>query len=289
MRPNPWMAVAMGCLVITGCSNSTAGDSTAPPPGSAASSSTVTPTTNGSLPTEPFAPSSTEPSSTPSSSTPSNTTTPPVESSVSTSPPDTTSPAPSSRFLVDVPGTVGTQLPPAGVDIDVAGEVYELIPKLYLFIPTQDSTTDANIEPPRPEDQAIIEAYARASAADYALITQNPVPGVTPDVPWNLSRSVKWQDEYAPIVQAAIDEGRHLDLSDGDLLRPFVIPELSDDKVAYIADCSLVHSDWVSDTTDDTVPGEPSGLEVLPWIVEMRFDSGGWQMHQRSADPRGCT
>lgn len=268
-------------FLAVACSGDAASDATAPPPirstGTSAeprSSSTSASNTTSSVPAT-----SGPTRSTMESTGIATTTTDAVD-------PGTTPPEPG--LLVDVPGDGAAALPAAAAAIDVPGEVYELIPGLFLFVPTADSATDPNVEPPLPEHRLIIEAYARAMAADYALITQNPIPGLSPEVDWNPSRTDNWDVEYASVVEPSLQAGLHLDLRDGDLLRPIVLADPSTETVAFIADCSLVLSDWVSNTTGDTAPGEPAGLEVVPWIVEMRLADGEWQLYRRSGDPRGC-
>ncbi len=145
------LSLAAASIVVVGCSGSTETAETAPTPGTDVVESTAT----GSLPESTDA----------TAVTTSVETDPPTTPATETTETDTTAAA-EEPFLSDVPGRLVDTAP----NVNSAGEIYELMPKLWLFIPSEPDPNDPNVIVPSPEDAEILAAYARYTAAAYARV-----------------------------------------------------------------------------------------------------------------------
>jgi len=120
--------------------------------------------------------------------------------------------------------------------VDTPGLFYELMPKLWVYLPTKEDLdhgiTWTFTEPDRP----VIEAYLRARLVYFESITSKPMDLDHPG----------WSEMYADggemflsSLRSRTDEGQVASLADGIVLRPSVLGEDRSDTTAIVFDCVL--------------------------------------------------
>ena len=214
------------------------------------------------------------------SSAPNTSSTPIATSTVSTVV-DSTAPSTTGAPLV-IGGTVVDSAP----GVNSPGEIRELMPKMWVFIPSAPDPADIHVQPPLPEDIEIIAAYVEERTALAELITQNPVPAEpTPRLVAALRDGAV--AETAGILKPAASSGFYYDLAEGVVFRPIVISDPRSDTEAFIFDCQLDAS--VRRNTDGSlVDGEVPGVKRFPQIARMVKVDGRWIVDIVSSDQRVC-
>ena len=251
--------VIAACLLMGACSGDDAPTVTAPVP--TAPDSTAAPVTT---------------ETTSSTSTTSSTAT-----STAATVADSTAPSTTGAPLV-IGGTVVDSAP----GVNSPGEIRELMPKMWVFIPSAPDPADIHVQPPLPEDIEIIAAYVEERTALAELITQNPVPAEpTPRLVAALRDGAV--AETAGILKPAASSGFYYDLAEGVVFRPIVISDPRSDTEAFIFDCQLDAS--VRRNTDGSlVDGEVPGVKRFPQIARMVKVDGRWIVDVVSSDDRVC-
>ena len=170
--------------------------------------------------------------------------------------------------------------------VNSPGEIRELMPKMWVFIPSAPDPADIHVQPPLPEDIEIIAAYVEERTALAELITQNPVPAEpTPRLVAALRDGAV--AETAGILKPAASSGFYYDLAEGVVFRPIVISDPRSDTEAFIFDCQLDAS--VRRNTDGSlVDGEVPGVKRFPQIARMVKVDGRWIVDVVSSDDRVC-
>ncbi len=120
--------------------------------------------------------------------------------------------------------------------VDTPGLVYELMPKLWAFLPTEQVPDDGNLFVPQPADIPIIEAYLQAKLVYFRAVTSDPID--LDDPGWT-----EWfgdgGDSFRSVLEPARAEGQHADLDLGVVLRPYVIGDQRTASYAIVFDCVL--------------------------------------------------
>ena len=254
-------ALVAACLVLAACDSTNSPRITAPVPTSPASvAATATAVTTSSAP---------------------NTSSTPIATSTVATVVDSTATSTTGAPLV-IGGTVVDSAP----GVNSPGEIRELMPKMWVFIPSAPDPADIHVQPPLPEDIEIIAAYVEERTALAELITQNPVPAEpTPRLVAALRDGAV--AETAGILKPAASSGFYYDLAEGVVFRPIVISDPRSDTEAFIFDCQLDAS--VRRNTDGSlVDGEVPGVKRFPQIARMVKVDGRWIVDIVSSDQRVC-
>jgi len=263
--------LVVAAAACTGSSSSEP-EVTAPPPATADNGATTTgstpPLTTGSTPPS-------EASAPPISTEPPASSAEPVESSTSTAVDEAFFPDDLGPRVESVPG------------VDVAGEIVELSEMVWLFVPSEADESDANVVVPLPEDAEIITAYGRAMSALYGQVTMSPIPVEPTDSMSEafLDGGAKYSENVFASRSAA---GEHLGFPDGgDVLRPVVLADPRSDDEAFIFDCAISRSKYL--TADGSLAAGETGGEVLaPLIVRLVRVEGEWIVDDIQDDERAC-
>ena len=215
-------------------------------------------------------------------------TTPPTSSSTTSS--TTSQPGTSVPTVTLPPGVVG--LSPDGpwrqVDsapgITTPGLFYELMPKLWVYLPLEQDIANGILATFSQEDAPIIEAYLQARLTYYRATTQRPVD--LADDGWGryyTDGGAAYRDQLTR--HRDLDE--ILDLDMGVVLRPEVLGDERTDTNAIVFDCLFDGAIWrLPDGTlgSDSTPGistEGAGAIIT-------FADGRWILDQIANQPDAC-
>jgi hypothetical protein len=263
MTPRLSNSVAVVCavtvLALTACNGDNTPAVTAPVP-TRASTTTIDPTA---------------PTSTTTTSTTTTTT-------VADSTPDTTI-GTGDGFL---PADLGPRLDSVP-GVNTPGELIEIFDNVVMFIPGEPDPNDLNVQPPLPEDRDILIAYAEAMKALYEQVTQEPI-SVEPSAAMQRTFLDGGRTYSENVFAAASAAGTHLDIeSAGDVLRPVVIADPRSDSEAFIFDCSLSGTNYV--TADGSLAeGQTPGVDRAPIVVRVVNQEGRWIVDAVRTDDRAC-
>lgn len=165
------------------------------------------------------------------------------------------------------------------------GLVYELMPKLWVFLPTEESADDGNLFVPAPEDIPIIEAYLQARLVYFRAITSDPIDLADPG----------WAQFYADGGQSYFDvlvprreQGQVADLDAGVVLRPRVLGEGRTATEAIIFDCMLDGAVWKL-PTGSLGPGSTPGVVENGLSSQLTINGQGWIASTVSTQSEACT
>jgi hypothetical protein len=264
MKPLRWTISLLVVGTMAGCSGS---DDAEPPVTAAPPAQTPSSTPDATVRSDPTTSSSQSTTESPTS----------IGTTTSSASPDET------RFLpVDlgplVDGAPGVETP---------GEIVELSERVWLFVPSEPSPTDANVLVPLPEDAELIAAYGRAMTALYGQVTQDPIP-VEPSEAMQrtfVDGGAKYSENVFAVRNAA---GQHLGFpGDGDVLRPVVLADPRSASEAFIFDCAISGSHYLN--ADGTLAdGEVGGTIRAPLIVRLVLENGVWLVADIQDDERAC-
>jgi hypothetical protein len=196
----------------------------------------------------------------------------------------TTTPQPERTFGV-LPDSIGAKVDNAP-GVTTPGDIRELLPNAWVFIPSEPDPNDTHVQPPLPEDIDIITAYIEAQTAILELVTQNPLPTEPSDrvVAIRVDEAVNIGET---LLKPRAEAGQYYDLREGILLRPVVIDDPRSDTEAIIFDCQLDASAWVN--SDGTLAdGRAPGVERYPQIARMKKVDGRWLADTVTSDDRVC-
>jgi len=120
--------------------------------------------------------------------------------------------------------------------VDTPGLFYELMPKLWVYLPTAEDLDHGITWVFNETDRPVIEAYLQARLVYFESITSNPMDLDHPG----------WTEMYADggemflsSLRSRTDEGQVASLADGIVLRPTVLGEDRSDTTAIVFDCVL--------------------------------------------------
>jgi hypothetical protein len=259
------VALAIGAMACTGSSSSEP-EVTAPPPATSGSGSTATGSTPDSADVEP-------PEGTSTTSTQAETTTTEAVAALPTTTEGVASAIGGSR-VDSVPG------------VDSPGEIIELLDGVWVFIPSETDPDDPNVVPPLPEDAEILAAYAEAQAAYHEQASREPLD---PEPSARLEAAILDGGQLLAenILRPQSEAGRHLDLSDGIVLRPVVIADPRSDTEAFIFDCQFDGTVFV-DADGGLADGQAPGVKEFPQIASLVRVDGRWIVDRLTRDERAC-
>ena len=191
-----------------------------------------------------------------------------------------------------VPGQLG--LSPDGpwhlVDsapgVEGVGLVYELMPKLWVFLPTEGDLERGYLWTFNEEDRPIIEAYLMAVLTRYR--STDSVPATLDDPGWDLYYTPELKALVVPQYQAFSDRGIYADLDLGVVLRPRLTEDERSEDRAILLDC--VSDGAVARTADgEYAPGATPGVVAHGYAFEMAKVDEAWKASGYNDEVSACS
>jgi hypothetical protein len=168
--------------------------------------------------------------------------------------------------------------------IDTPGLFYELMPKLYVYLPTVEDIDRGITWTLGIDDVPIIEAYLQALLVYYRAITVNPMELDSPE--WS-----RWYTDDGAAILVGLtkrrDRGEYADLADGVVLRPLVAGDERSATTALVMDCTLDGS--VFFTSDGSLAeGSRWGVGTYGLGMRMEVIDGEWVVRQIGPAEQAC-
>ena len=225
------------------------------------------------------APITSAPSSSVSTTAASTTTSTGVTTTVGSSVPATTAPG-AIGLSAGGPWTLVDSAP----GITTPGLVYELMPKLWVYLPVTEDLSQGITWTFNEDDRPIIEAYLQARLVYFKAITSNPIDLSSPD----------WAKWYADGGGVLIDQlagrradGQVADLDIGVVLRPQVTGDERSDTSGIVFDCVL-DGGFFKNLDGSLAPGSTRGVVEDGIGMRLALGLNGWQVTQVGQQPDAC-
>lgn len=188
-----------------------------------------------------------------------------------TVPPTVTVPVGAPVLSPDGPWTLVASAP----GINSVGLVYELMPKLWVFLPTQEDRPNGYFWTFNELDRPAIEGYLKAMLTRYR--STDSVPATLDDEGWDLYYTPESAAALRAAYQAISDQGEFTDLDLGVVLRPKVIEDERTDEYTIVLDCVLDGA--VRRNADGSYAARATpGVVVNGYSAGMRMSGGGWRL-----------
>ncbi len=212
-------------------------------------------------------------------------TTPPAPTTSSPTVPTTTS-APTTTL----PVTTGIMLPPdlgrlvpSAPGVSTPGDIWQLAPKLWLFLPSEPAG-DPNLTPPKPEDAEILIAYARKQKALNLAASSYPMTLGSADV------RATYTEQGAEGRIAALEPwaDAYLEFDQGVVFRPRVLSEPRSSTAAVVFDCYFDHSYFADPRSGQPFPDERTGHRTSAVFAELVRVEGKWLVDLDGPEDLAC-
>ena len=201
---------------------------------------------------------------------------------VATVPPTVTAPAGAPMLSPDGPWTLVDSAP----GINSVGLIYELMPKLWVFLPTQEDRPNGYFWTFNELDRPAIEGYIKAMLTRYR--STDSVPATLDDEGWDLYFTPENAAIIKPKYQAKSDAGEYTDLDLGVVLRPRVIEDERTESYTIVLDCQIDGA--VRRNADGSLAaGATPGIGQLGYAAGMVLVDGAWKLDQFSDSAAGCS
>lgn len=169
--------------------------------------------------------------------------------------------------------------------VEGVGLVYELMPKLWVFLPTEVDLERGYLWTFNEQDRPIIEAYLLANLTLYRSIGSIPAQLDDPDFSKYYTQDLL--DRILPDYQSRSDQGTYTDLDLGVVLQPRVIEDDRTETYAIILDCSLDGA--VRRNADGSyAAGATPGVIVTGYANAMVLQDGSWKIQGYNEDVGAC-
>ena len=168
--------------------------------------------------------------------------------------------------------------------IDTPGLFYELMPKLYVYLPTVEDIDRGITWTLGIDDVPIIEAYIQALLVYYRAITVNPMELDSPE--WS-----RWYTDGGAAILVGLtkrrDRGEYADLADGVVLRPLVAGDERSATTALVMDCTLDGSVYFN-PDGSLAEGSRWGVGTYGLGMRMEVVDGEWVVRQVGPAEQAC-
>lgn len=185
------------------------------------------------------------------------------------------------RLSADGPWVLVDSVP----GITSPGLAYQLLPKLWAFLPTEPNPEDGSLLVPSPADIPIIEAYLKARLVFYRATSQRPID--LDDPGWAETYTEDGVSRYRKALAGRIETGQAVEFDSGVVLRPYVTGDDRTDTTAIVFDCELDGSVWRDQDgrlSEDSILGViDDGLAVTAELV-----GDAWRIEQVGDQPGAC-
>lgn len=165
--------------------------------------------------------------------------------------------------------------------ITTAGLVYELMPKLWVYLPTEIDLEHGITWTFNETDRPVIEAYLQAQRAYF----EAGATGVLDDDLWR--QFFAPSDGTAEVLRSRLADSEHIDLADGVVLRPMVLGEDRTDTGALIFDCVLDGSVFLT-ASGQLAEGSTWGVLATGGGSRLAIADGVWRVTQTGRQPEAC-
>lgn len=216
------------------------------------------------------------------STTVADTTTSEATTTVATVPPTVTVPAGAPMLSPDGPWTLVDSAP----GIDSVGLIYELMPKLWVFLPTQEDRANGYFWTFNELDRPAIEGYLKAMLTRYR--STDSVPATLDDEGWDLYFTPENAAIMMPPYQVKSDRGEYTDLDLGVVLRPTVIEDNRTEDYTIVLDC-VVDGAVLKNSDGTYAEGATPGVGEIGYAAGMLRVDGTWKLDQFSATNAACS
>lgn len=189
-----------------------------------------------------------------------------------------------------VPGTIGLSeggpwtLVDSAPGITTPGLVYELMPKLWVYLPIQEDIANGITWTFNEEDRPIIEAYLQARLVFFKSASTDPIS--VDDPLW----SAFYTDggaSYERVFAERRSTHQVLDLDAGVVLRPVVIGDERTESRGVVFDCMLDGSTWR--LPDGSIgPGSVLGVTSNGVSAVADLVSNHWKLEGLATQPEAC-
>jgi hypothetical protein len=192
------------------------------------------------------------------------------------------------------PADLGPLVDPSSIPdvpgMPVSGEVVEVFPLVWMYLPSTFDDTDRNVIPPTAADIEILTGYGRAIAAEFEQVTQNPVPAEP--IP---SVQATHADGGAAVRAQSFDarnaEGTYVGFRDGkpNVLRPQVLVSLRSENEAVVFNCGI-YASTIVDAAGKPTTESPDGPYEAPYgsLTKMVKINGTWLIETRGVAQAGA-
>ncbi len=224
-------------------------------------------------------------------------TTPPASSTTSTTAVARTT---TTAAVTTVPATAPATTEPAGLHLSADGPwhlvdsapgittpglVYELMPKLWVYLPTHEDIPNGIVWTlHNPEDVPVIEAYLQARLVYFKAITSNPMD----------LNAVGWKQYYLDggasltgLIRPRRDAGQTAELDIGVILRPEVIGDQRSPSEAVVFDCVL-DGGYFLKADGSLAEGSVRGVVKDGVAYRLKADGGAWRVVDWGSQPEAC-
>ena len=168
--------------------------------------------------------------------------------------------------------------------VTLPGLVYELMPGLWVWLPTKEDIPNGITWVLNETDLPIIEAYLQARLVFFRATNQSPMDFDDPG--WS-GHYVDGSDGFRRALVDRDARGEVFSLDAGVVLRPAVLGEQRSDVFAVVFDCMLDGSTW---RLPDGSVGEGSSPGVSPSGIGVTLQLAGstWKVDKVASQPDAC-
>lgn len=169
--------------------------------------------------------------------------------------------------------------------ITTPGLVYELMPKLWVYLPVEEDIEQGILWTLTEEDLPIIEAYLQARLVRYRATMQVPVD--LQDAGWELFYTDSSLDALLPAYEEWSDRGIYTDVDQGVVLRPQVLGDGRSEDSAIIVDCTLDGA-VLRDADGTYADGATPGVAEHGRYAVMVLAEGAWKVDESGEQEGLC-
>ena len=189
-----------------------------------------------------------------------------------------------------VAGTIGLspdgpwRLVDSAPGITTPGLVYELMPKLWVYLPVTEDIANGITWTLNEPDRPLIEAYLHARLVYFQAVTSSPMDLDNPGwQQWYADGGAQFVDALAP----KDSRGEVVDLDAGVVLRPVVIGDERTDSSGVILDCMLDGS--VFRLRDGSLAdGSSVGVSSVGVGYQLALNDDHWVLGAYGSQPEAC-
>ena len=165
--------------------------------------------------------------------------------------------------------------------ITTSGLVYELMPKLWVYLPTEIDLEHGITWTFNETDRPVIEAYLQAQRTYFEAGTT----GVLDDDVWN--QFYDSADRADDLMKVRLARGEHIEMESGVVLRPTVLGEDRSDMTAIVFDCTLDGSIYLT-VGGDLADGSVWGVVETGRGFRLVRQDDRWLVVRTGTQPEAC-
>lgn len=219
-----------------------------------------------------------------------------VAAATTAAPESTTTAAPTTVETVSPPVTVLEGSPMLSPDgpwtlvasapgINSVGLIYELMPKLWVFLPTQEDRPNGYYWTFNEMDRPAIEGYIKALLTRYR--STDSVPATLDDEGWTLYFTPENAAIMMPPYEVKSERGEYTDLDLGVILRPTVIEDNRTEDYTIVVDC-VIDGAVLRNADGSYAASATPGIMRTGYAAGMLRVDGAWKLDRFSTTGVAC-